>query len=452
MSTSTLATYAANLRFDDIPAEVIEKSKDCFLDTFGACIYGVDLPWSRIVVDHARRYGSGGASSILGKPQEKVQTPMAALVNGALAHSFELDNVRQPGAGVHAGATLVTAGLAVAEEIGASGKELLTAFVAGCEVMFRIGKACRETSEQLGFHAPGVTGPLGAAITAGRLMRFDPQRLAGALGVAASLSSGILAFTKSQSGGMVKRLHLGRAPEGGVLAASLARDGFAGPDTILEGKFGFFDVFAREPDLEALTVGLGEDYEVMNICIKTFPCHITAQAPIQALQQLRREQPFTVDEIAAIEVAGSEKIVSHHDIPEPKDVMMAQYSLPFSLALSLLYDPGDPRHFNERNVRDERVLALSRKIKPSLDEAVRNQRGYLGTRVTVQLEGGRRLTKELKEFKGCPNNPLTRAELEKKFATLASQTDRALAERLPSRIAELEALDNVRCLLEEKRC
>jgi 2-methylcitrate dehydratase PrpD len=435
------------LHSDDIPIEVIEKSKDCFLDTFGACIYGVDLPWSRILVDHALRYGSGGASSILGKPKEKVHTPMAALVNGALAHSFELDNVRQPGAGVHAGATLVTAGLAVAEEIGASGKELLTAFVAGCEVMFRIGKASRETSEQLGFHAPGLTGTLGAATTAGRLMGLDPQQMAGALGVAASLSSGILAFTKAGSGGMVKRLHLGRAPEGGVLAASLARNGFAGPDTILEGKFGFFEVFTREPDLEALTAGLGEDYEVMSICIKTFPCHITAQAPIQALRQLREEQSFSIDQIEAIDVAGSEKIVSHHDIPEPKDVMMAQYSLPFALALSLFHDPSDPRHFNEQNVRDEQVLALSRRIKPALDQAARHQRGYLGTRVAVQLKDGRRLTKDLKEFKGCPNNPLSRAELKEKFSTLASQTDKALAEQLPSRIERLEAVENVSHLL-----
>lgn len=448
MPTRTLATYAANLRFEEIPSRVVEKSKDCFLDTFGACIYGVDLPWSRMLVDHARRYGGGGTSSILGRPGEKVQTPMAALVNGALAHSFELDNVRQPGAGVHAGATLVTAGLAVAEEIGASGKELVTAFVAGCEVMFRIGKACRETSEQLGFHAPGVTGPLGAAITAGRLMGLDAQRMAGALGIAASLSSGILAFTKSGSGGMVKRLHLGRAPEGGVLAASLARNGFAGPDTILEGKFGFFDVFAREPDLAALTAGLGEEYEVMRICIKTFPCHITAQAPIQALQQLRKEHSFAVDQIEAIDVAGSEKIVSHHDIPEPRDVMMAQYSIPFSLALSLLYDPSDPRHFDERNVRDERVLALTRRIKLSLDEAARNQRGYLGARVTVQLKDGRTLTRELKEFKGCPGNPLSREELKEKFFTLASQTDRSLAEHLPSRMEQLEELDNVRHLLD----
>src|SRR5713226_5241942 len=162
METKLLAAYAAALSYEEIPDDVIERSKDCFLDSLGAAIYGADLPWSRIIINYAWRYGAGGKSSILGYRNGKAQAPYAALANGALTHSFEFDNVRQPGAGVHAGATLIPAGLAVAEEIGASGKELLAAFVAGCEVMFRIGHACRETSEKLGFHAPALTGTLGA--------------------------------------------------------------------------------------------------------------------------------------------------------------------------------------------------------------------------------------------------------------------------------------------------
>lgn len=170
------------------------------LDSLGAAVYGAELPWSQIVIDYARRCGAGGKSSILGHKDEKVRAPFAALANGALIHSFELDNVRQPGTGVHAGATLVPAGLAVAEELQASGAELLTALVAGCEVMFRIGHACRETSEKLGFHAPGLTGPLGAAATAGHIMGLDVVEMARAFGIAASLSSGILAFVKAGIG------------------------------------------------------------------------------------------------------------------------------------------------------------------------------------------------------------------------------------------------------------
>ncbi len=131
METKILAAYAANLSYNEIPTNIIERSKDCFIDSFGAAIYGADLPWSRMLIAYARRYSNGGNSSILGCGNGKVHAPFAALVNGALTHSFELDNVRQPGAGVHAGATLIPAGLAVAEEQGVRGTELLVAFVAG---------------------------------------------------------------------------------------------------------------------------------------------------------------------------------------------------------------------------------------------------------------------------------------------------------------------------------
>jgi len=441
--TKILAAYAAGLSYSEIPAPVIERMKDCLLDSLGAAIYGVGLPWSVILVDYARRYGRGGKSSIFGRRYQKVQAPLAALANGALTHSFELDNVRQPGAGVHAGATLVPAGFAVAEEFGASGMELLTALVAGCEVMFRIGHACRETSEKLGFHAPGLTGPLGAAATAGRIMRLNADQMAHAFGIAASLASGILAFVKSGSGGMVKRLHLGRASEGGVLAASLAREGFTGPQTVLEGQFGFLQVFSREPDLARLTRALGEEYEVMNICMKRFPCHIFAQAPIQAVQELRAEHSFSGAEVTEITIAGAEKLVTHHDIPEPNDVMMAQYSVPFSVALSLYQDPKDPRSFSETSLKDAEILSLSRKVRLILDTASRQTEGYLGAQVTVRLSNGQELFREVKTFKGSPAHPLSRAEVGEKFLALSGGMGAQVAERILRRVENLAAEKNV---------
>ncbi len=447
METKILAAYAANLSYKEIPTDIIERSKDCFLDSFGAAIYGADLPWSKILIGYARRYSTGGKSSILGGGDERVHAPFAALVNGALTHSFELDNVRQPGAGVHAGATLIPAGLAIAEEQGASGKELLAAFVAGCEVMFRIGHACRETSEKLGFHAPALTGTFGAAATAGRLMGLDPQQLVHAFGIAGSLSSGLLEFVKSGTGGMVKRLHLGRAAEGGVLAASLAREGFSGPETILEGKFGFLQVFSRDPDLTRLTCGLGKEYEVLNICMKRFPCHINAQAPIQAVQELRNEHSFDAGEIEEIVIAGGERIVTHHNIPEPKDVLIGQYSVPFSVALSLHRDPEDPRSFSEASLKDPEILSLSRKVKPVLDDASKHIEGYRGARVTVRLKDGRELVQEVKEFKGSPAHPLSREEVGRKFLRLASGLGKEASKRLQQRIEILEAEENIGTLL-----
>ena len=150
---------------------------------------------------------------------------------------------------------------------------------------------------------------------------------------------------------MIKRLHLGKAGEGGVTAALLASRGFAGPESILEGKFGFCQTFSDSPDLAYLTHRLGREFESLNICIKRCACHINAHAPIEALQQLRAEIGFKPEEIREITVGGIEKLVTHHAIYQPKDLMMAQYSIPFCVALSLYDDPTDPESFRREKAQ-----------------------------------------------------------------------------------------------------
>ena len=240
--TVRLAEYAAALRYEDLPAPVAQQAKDCIIDTVAAAICGSALPWSRIVIDYAERTGPGGKSRILGRGSA-VQAPAAALANGALAHAFELDSLTRPGAGAHPGATVLPPALAVAQEKGADGRGLIAAFVAGNEVMIRIGRATGHTNEARGFHAPGTTGPFGATVTAGHLLGLDAGAMTNALGIAGSLCGGLLEFARG-NGGMVKRLHLGRASEAGVLAASLAAGGFTGPRTVSKDNSGFSASFA----------------------------------------------------------------------------------------------------------------------------------------------------------------------------------------------------------------
>src|SRR5262245_60829104 len=256
-ATERLAAYAAQLRYEELPPAVVQRAKDCIIDGVATISYGAELPWSRMVIAYAQRYGAGGNSVILGSGGARVHAPSAALANGTLAHAFELDSVTIPGSGSHPAATLFTSALAVAQERGLSGRELITAFVAGAEVMFRIGHATRHSNEARGFHAPGTTGPFGAAVAVGHLRQLDAAKMTNAIGIAGSLACGLLEFVNAGSGAMVKRLHLGRAAESGVLAASLASEGFTGPSSVLEGKFGFLHVFCNEWDLQALTHGLG---------------------------------------------------------------------------------------------------------------------------------------------------------------------------------------------------
>jgi 2-methylcitrate dehydratase PrpD len=334
----------------------------------------------------------------------------------------------RPGAGGHPGATLLPPALAIAQQQGLGGRDLIAAFVAGCEVMVRIGRATGHTNEQRGFHAPGNTGPFGGAIAGGHLLRLDPERMANALGIAGSLASGLLEFARAGKGGMVKRLHLGRASEGGVLAASLAQDGFTAPDTVLEGSLGFLAVFCREWDVRELTKGLGERWETTSIALKRYPCHINAHAAVKALSQLQAEHGFAGSEVESIAISGGERMTGLHNIPEPADLMMAQYSVPFCAALALYRDPRNPESFAEGALDHPNIRALCRRVTVT---AASHGPGHSpqATTVSVSLKGGLQFSASVAE------GTLDPADLGDKFlrltrAALGDQRAMALFERL----------------------
>src|SRR3984893_6620764 len=414
--TAQLADYAASCRYEDIPPDVVERAKQCITDTIAAVIFGYDLPWSRMVVAFAAKNGAGGNSRILGPGAPRVHAPSAALANGALAHAFEMDNLTWPSTGVHPGATLLAPGLAVAQERGSGGRALIAAFVAGAEVMIRIGRATHHSNEGRGFHAPGTTGPFGSAIACGHLMGFDAGRMQNALGIAGSLSCGLMEFARSGTGAMVKRLHLGRAAESGVLAASLAGDGFTRPASGREGEFGFLRVFCGgEFDVAELTRELGQSYATRVITLKRFPCLITAHTSVQAILDLRAEHGYGAAEVSSIHIAGNEKMAGVNNIPSPADIMMAQYSLPFCVALAHVRDPRDPRSFDEAALRDPQIRALASRVKITVAD---DPPAPLAAAVTVTLHGGRVLTRSVSDFKGTPQRPLDEAELRDKFLLL----------------------------------
>ena len=414
--TAQVAEYAAACRYDDIPGDVVERAKQCIADTVSTVIFGYELPWSRIIVAFAEKNGAGGSSRILGPGGARVHAPAAALANGALAHAFEMDNLTWPSTGVHPGATLLASGLAVAQERNIGGRELIAAFVAGAEVMIRIGRATQHSNEGRGFHAPGTTGPFGAAIACGKLMGFDAERMRNALGIAGSLACGLMEFARSGSGAMVKRLHLGRAAESGVLAASLAADGFTGPASVLEGEFGFLRVFCGSAfDAAALTRGLGDSYATRSIMLKRFPCHITAHTSVQAILDLRAEYGYGGDDVAAIHIAGNDKMAGVNNIPSPADIMMAQYSIPFCVALAHARDPRDPRVFDEAALRDPLIRSLAERVTITVAE---DGTTPLAATVTVTLKNGRALRRSVADFKGTPEHPLDRDELREKFLML----------------------------------
>jgi 2-methylcitrate dehydratase PrpD len=247
----------------------------------------------------------------------------------------------------------------------------------------------------------------------------------------------LLEFARSGTGAMVKRLHLGRAAEGGVLAASLAADGFTGPTTVLEGPFGYLNVFCGEHDVAALTHELGREYATLRIMLKRFPCHITAHTSVQAVEDLRAEHRYAGDDVASIAIAGTQKMATINNIPAPTDIMLAQYSIPFSVALAHYRNPRDPRSFNAAAVVDPAIRALAARVTMTVAEEARHARTLAST-VTVTLKDGRVLTRRVTDFKGTPESPLNADEMREKFLLLTRHCDERAMTKLFDRIQNLE--------------
>lgn len=441
-AAETLAAYAVGLRYEALPEAVLERARVCLADAIGCAAFGARFPWSQMVLDHAKATGSGGPVRLPGLPGIALHVPQAALALGTFSHAFELDSLRNPSAGVHPGATVALPAFAMAQSLGSSGKALLTAIVAGTEVMGRIGVATLHSPEVRGFHAPGISGPFGCAAACASLAGLDAATTTNAFGIAGSLGGGLLAFAKAGKGGMVKRLHMGRAAEGGIVAVDLARRGFEGPATVIEGRFGMLEAYCDKRDATRLTRGLGTEWEIERLCIKPYALHVTAQPSVQLIRQWMGEHRFTGDDVAELTIWASPKVVSHHSNAEPDDVMSAQYSTPFTVALATYHDPANPEVFNDTTLADNRVRALAKRIK--IVERAQDV-ATMGVAMAVALNDGRRIEGHLDAFRGTPEQPFTRADVKHKFDNVTrGALSAATRDKLYAQLMALETLADVR--------
>lgn len=434
--TQQLARFAADLKFEDIPDDVLEAAKLTIADGLACCVFGYRFSWSQAILRYAVNAGGlGGVGTVMGPGAPQMHAPLAALVNGALAHSFELDAGTRRGVGAHPFGTIFTAALPVAQQYGRSGRELLTAFVAATEVMLRIGRATGRSNEHRGFHAPGTTGPFGSAVACALLAGLDYDGVLNALGIAGSTPSGLKQFSKSQRGSMVKRLHFGRGAEGGVLAALLAAEGFEGPENILEGKAGFLNVYCDSHDLAELTLGLdGSIYRMREVAMKKFGAHGAAQIPLQALLDVKARQDFAAEDIESIHLEAAYEAVEHHDNLHPTDLMQAQYSVPFNLAVACVRDMRDPRSVDDSALSDPAILGVLGKIRYVASPEITDKRQC---RISISLRNGTALVHSLPPS-GAAWRQASRDEVYEKYSILMRDYPKAAADTLFARIGQLE--------------
>ena len=415
--SSQLAEFLSGLH-GRIDSAHIAAACNCVIDTLGAIAYGADQPWSQAAARHALATGGGGACTVVGW-DEGASPAMAALANGTAAHAFELDDVHEEAVN-HPGAVVVPAALAVAEETGASGQAFLEAVVVGYEAMARAGLAVGPVSHMLaGFHPTSMSGVFGAAVATAHLRGFDGDRLNHAFGIGASLASGTMEF--AASGGMAKRIHAGRAAEGGIMAASLAADGFEGASDGLAGTYGFCRVFTDDPRPELLVRELGQRWMIDEITVKPYAACSDVHAMIQATAELVAAHGITAERIDRIAVHGPTKAAELNDMDGTASVMAAQYSARFNIAAAVLADPADPDTYRPDRIATPALAALQAKVattepEPAFDVTYAWKQG---ARVEITMTDGRVLERTVHGQRGSMHDPLSDAEIERKFHMLA---------------------------------
>ena len=394
-----------------------DRAVACLSDTIGCMVHGSGQPWTRAVVRHALRNSGDGQCLIVGDGRS-TSAPMAAFANGVAAHAFELDDVHEEAIS-HPGAVVVSAVLATAQQLGSTGRAVLDAIVVGYEAMGRVGIAVGPAAHmRAGFHPTGQSGVFGAAAAVATLLGFDATCLLHAFGLAASFASGTTEF--SQTGGMSKRLHAGRAAEGGLTAARLAADGVEGPTGGLDGRYGFCRIFTTAPKVELLTAELGRRWMIDEITVKPYAACSDIHPLIDAALELRAAglDPTAIDRIDA-DVPS--KAAEQNAMDGTTSVMAAQYSGPFNIAVAFLADPTDPATYAPDRITDPRLAALQAKVAPlrACAEFDTTYAWKLTGRVRVHTTD--RITHErtVTGQRGSMHQPLTAADRREKLQRIA---------------------------------
>ena len=442
-ATRDLAAFAANLKFEDIPREALERIKYCALDSIGCCLFGVTLPWTRHVQAMAEDEGAKPVASIFGSGR-KTSVAQAVLVNSTAGHAFELDDIHKESI-VHPGSLATPVALAFAEAAnGAPGRDVITGMIAGYEVGTRVGNAATMSLFLRGFHPQGTSGAFVAAATAGRMLGLDANQLQHALGIVGSQAGGLMA---AQEGAMVKRFHCGRAAQSGVYSALLARRGFTGILDVLEAPYGgFLSALSDKPNAQRLTAGLGTVWETVNVGYKPHASVTSIHTALDALAGIMRENQLKADDVAAVD-AGLSHMTHVHCAWEYKaqGVTAAQMNLYYGLAVIALDGMAFVDQYREDRLRDPRILDFITRIGARVDTGIEAMGAAFrhAARVTVTTRDGRTFEREILHRRGSPENPLAPADVEYKFRHVARAClSPANIDKVMQLVAKLDTLDS----------
>ncbi len=448
--TQTLARFASNVSYEDLSPEVVDWAKYLCLDFAGVTLNGSGTDSATAVVKALEDVGRTGPSAIVGT-NKRVLPEYAAMANGTAFHSIEMDDVNNE-ASLHPGVVAFPTALAMADIAPVTGKEFISAVVAGYDVIVRLGRALKPKEHYgRGFHPTGTCGAFGGAAVAARLLGLQGDDYTHALGIAGSQAAGSMEYLAQ--GAWTKRLHPGWASHSGIWAALLARAGYTGPTTIFEGRDGFLSAYSGDPDPSLVLKDLGEEYLLTQTGIKPHACCRYNQGPIDCLLDIGQANDFQPMEIEEVKIGvlsqGMRLVAEPVDSKRnPKSVVDMQFSMHFAAAVALSYGsaslseytlgvPERPevRHIMDRVecVTDPKLDAQTPKLFPAWAE--------------VRTTDGRTMHSELTYPKGDPENPVTWDEMQNKFKLLSAPViSNQRQQEIMAAVDSLEQLDDVRQL------
>ena len=421
----TLARFARELTLDDVPEAVVERAKLHILDAVGIGLAASRYDFSHKTLTAIHGLAGDGAYPVIGMPA-RLPLRDAAQMNGFLIHGLDYDDTHVGGV-IHATTSAVPTVLAAGQRHGASGREMLEAYLVAIECAARIAAAAQGGFHRLGFHPTGMVGVFGAALAAGRLAGMTEAQLAHAQGIALSMASGSLQFL--DDGAWTKRMHPGWAAVAGISAAALAQQGFQGPAEPYEGRFGLYALYGApdaEIDWAMCTAGLGEDWEMLRIGIKPYPaCHLV-HALGDAAQALRDEHGLSPADVESVDALIGEGCVSVVCEPEaakrrPANAYEAQFSAHYMIASVLERGRFTLAELEPEAYTDPAVLALCDKVSYRVDPDSAFPTYYSGE-VAIRTTDGRTLRHREQVNRGADTRPLSADEIVAKYRDNAAMT------------------------------
>lgn len=438
--SAELAAFAANLRYEDIPAPVLRRAEDLLLDCLASILAGASARAVQAIDRYAAAMGPADGPSEVLITRRRTSPLFAAMVNAAAAHVVEQDDVHN-GSVFHPAAVVFPPALAVAQALGSSGRDLLVAAVAGYEVGIRVGEFLGRSHYKI-FHTTGTAGTLAAAVTTGRLLNLSAEEMLHALGSAGTQAAGLWEFLRDAADS--KQLHTAKAAADGITAAYLAREGFTGARRILEGPQGMAAGMSTDADPTRLCDRLGERWALAETSFKFHASCRHTHPAADALQQVLRDNKLTEADI--------ERVVAHvHQgaidvlgpVVNPQTVHQSKFSMGTVLALIARQGRAGLAEF-DAGLDDPAVATFRGKVEMALDAEVDGAypQRWIG-KVTVYTRDGRTLNGRVDEPKGDPGNTLSRAEIEDKTLSLGRYADAATEPELRGLIETIWGLEKV---------